>query len=389
MAWQHDPAMSRPARVLVVSQRAAVRRVSRALQFEFEDAVRAMDAADLVAAERHRLPPSVLRRAGSSVSRFLPGAWSPLDGARPDVGQGHELLFVNIESLRDLERVRPLTWLLRRARTSVCLVDEVWRKGLALRTGELRMLRGFDHLLVGTAGAVDAIADLTGRPTRFIAPSVDALALCPHPGAPARAIDVYAMGRRSPATHAALLELADRRGWFYLYDTVSRGGVPDHRQHRRHLADLLKRTRFLLAYPGKMDAPDETGGQEEIGFRYFEGAAAGAVLVGAAPANPWFERLFGWPDAIVPLAYGATDAAALLAALEFTAEREQAIRRMNVVESLRRHDHVYRWAEILRLAGLPETPAMEHRRRQLRALADAVARGSVALGAPVGRLAGS
>jgi hypothetical protein len=182
--------------------------------------------------------------------------------------------------------------------------------------------------------------------------------------------------------------VADRKGWFYLYDTIIGSGAPDHSQHRRHLADLLKRTRFFLAYAGKMDAPEETGGQEEIGFRYFEGAAAGAVLVGAAPANPWFERLFGWRDAIVPLAYGATDPAELLAALDLSPEREQTIRRTNVVESLRRHDHVYRWAEVLRLVGLPETPGMEQRRRQLRALADDLARGA-GFGAPVGRVAGS
>lgn len=380
--------MNRPARVLVVSQRGVARHLSRALQFEFEDFVHAVDAADLVAADRRPLPPSVFRRAGSIASRLVPGGWCPLDGTRPDVADDHELVFVNVESLHDLERVRPLAWLLGRAQRSVCLVNELWRKGLELRTGELRLLRQFDRVLIGTAGAVDAIAGLTGRPTSFIAPSVDALALCPYPDRPARVIDVYSMGRRSPATHASLLELANRRGWFYLYDTVTSAGAPDHRQHRRHLADLLKRTRFLLAYPGKMDAPEETGGQEEIGFRYFEGAAAGAVLVGAPPANPWFEKLFGWSDAIVPLSYGATDAAALLAAMMISPEREHAIRRTNVVESLARHDHVYRWAEILRLVGMPETPAMEHRRRQLRALADAVASCS-ATERPVGRVARS
>lgn len=345
--------------------------MSRALQFEYEDFVRTVDAADLIASSRNHLPPSIVRRAVAVASRLAPGASGVLEGGCPQIEGRYDLIFVGVESLHDLEFVRPLTWLLRRARVSVCLVDEIWRRGLELRTGELRLLRQFDQVLVGTSGAVDAVAELTGRPVRYLPPSIDALALCPYPGGPARTIDVYSMGRRSQVTHTALLDLAERRRWFYLYDTLT-GGTPDHRQHRRHLGDLLKRTRNFFAYPGKMDAPEETGGQQELGYRYFEGAAAGAVLIGEAPANPWSEQLFGWRDAIVPLSYDEKDPAALLAALELDPEREEAIRRANVVESLRRHDHVYRWAEVLRLVGLPEMPGMELRRRELRVLADSV-----------------
>ncbi len=375
VSWLHEPAVNQPARVLLVSQRATARQVSRALQFEYEDFVQTVDSVDLVASARRGLPPSMVRRAMAMAAHLAPVASGLLEGERPRVGR-YDLVFVAVESLHDLEFVRPLTWLLRRARVSVCLVDEVWRKGLERRTGELRLLSHFDHVLVGTAGAVEAIADLTGRPSSYLAPSVDALALCPYPDQPPRAIDVYSMGRRSPMTHAALLNLAERKRWFYLYDTLVRARMPDHRQHRRHLGGLLKRTRYFLAYPGKMDAPEETGGQQELGFRYFEGAAAGAVLIGEAPANSWSEKLFGWKDAIVRLPYAAEDPEALLAAFDLAPEREQAIRRANVVESLRRHDHVYRWSEVLRLVGLPEIPSMELRRRQLRELADSISRGS-------------
>ncbi len=386
--WLREPAPKPPARVLLVSQRGVTRHVSRALQFEYEDFVRAIDSAELIASDRVELPPSLVRRAGMVASRLVPGASGLLEGELPPVGR-YDLVFVGVESLHDLEFVRPLAWLLRRARASVCLVDEVWRKGLERRTGELRLLSLFDQVLLGTCGAVDAIADLTGRPVRYLAPSIDALALCPYPDGPARTIDVYSMGRRSPATHTALLDLADRRRWFYLYDTMTGMGTPDHRQHRRHLEGLLKRTRTFLAYPGKMDAPEEIGDQQELGYRYFEGAAAGAVLIGEAPANPWSDRLFGWRDAIVPLAYGEQDPAALLAAIELDPEREATIRRTNVVESLRCHDHVYRWAEVLRLVGLPETPGMELRRRQLRALADSVQQGHRVARASSGERQGS
>jgi hypothetical protein len=360
----------------MLSQRALSHQPSRSLRYEFEDLVRTMDAAELIASDRREPRTWIARRARSVSNGFAPAASALLEGERPAVQDRYDLLFVAIESLRDLQRVRQLSWLLRRARTSVCLVDEVWRKGLAQRTGELRLLRQFEHVLVGTAGAVDAIATLTGRPARYLPPSVDTLSLCPYPEDLVRPIDVYSMGRRSAATHAAMLELAGRKRWFYLYDTLTGAGTPDHRQHRRHLGDILKRTRYFLAYPGKMDAPEETGGQQELGYRYFEGAAAGAVLVGEGPGTPWFGNLFGWRDAIILLPYGAADPSALQAALDLDPERERATRRRNVVESLLRHDHVYRWAEVLRTVGLAETPGMELRRRQLQSLAGAVGQDS-------------
>lgn len=376
MPWQRETSPPAAPRVLLVSQRASHRHPARSLRFEFEDFVQAVDAADLIASDRRVLRGPVARRGAALLERFAPGAYGRLERGPPGLAAEYDLVLVAVESLFDLQLLCPLSWLLRRARVSVCLVEEVWSKGLAQRTGELRLLRGFDHVLLSTCGSVEALAELTGRPCGYLPPSVDALALCPYPKAPARTIDVYSLGRRSPATHAALLALSERRRWLYLYDTLTGARMLDHREHRRLLGEILKRTRYFLAYPGKVDAASETGGQQELGFRYFEGAAAGAVLLGQAPANAWLEELFGWPDAVVRLPYGSADPWAALAELEADLARQERIRRRNVIESLRRHDHVYRWAEVLRLAELPETPAMAARHRALRDLAASLCDGS-------------
>jgi hypothetical protein len=370
MLWLREPPFFGSARVLLVSQRAARRQPSRALRFEFEDVVRALEASNLIASDRRDLPPALARRASALLERVAPGSSWLLDRDRPDdVAGKYELVLVAVESLFDLQLLRPLSWLLQQARMSVCLLEEVWTKGLAHRAGELQLLRQFDHVLLTTSGSVDLVAELTGRPCSYFPPSVDALALCPYPHDVPRSIDVYSMGRRSPVTHAALLDLAERRRWFYLRDTLTGCNMQDHREHRRLLGDLLKRTRYFLTYPGKVDAAAETGGQQEIGFRYFEGTAAGAVLLGEAPDNPWFEKLFGWTDAVVRLPYGSGDPAAALSEVDADPARQVRIRKRNVVESLLRHDHVYRWAEVLRHAGLPETPPMAARRSALRDLA--------------------
>ncbi len=357
-------------RVAIVSQRAMRPFASRALRFEFEDVVRAVETSDLLVPGRPPIASPFARRVANAAERILPGASRLLAAAPPGRGARYDLVFVALESLYDLWLLQPLAWVSRQARVTVCFIDEVWRKGLRDRRGELRLLRPFDRVLVGTAGAVEEMEALSGRPCAYLPPSVDAISLCPYPEAPARAIDVYAMGRRSPETHRATLELAARRGWFYLYDTLGSSAMPDHREHRRNLGSLLRRTRYFLAYPGKVDVPAETGGQQEIGFRYFEGAAAGAILVGQAPANPWFERLLGWRDAVVELPWGSAGIERALAPLEADPDRVERARRANVAGSLLRHDHVYRWAEVLRHTGLPETTAMEARRRELRRLAD-------------------
>jgi hypothetical protein len=358
----------------MVSERALHTWPSSALRFEFEDRVQSLDTADLLSPARPPISSPLVRRAARGLERFAPGFSGPLVRHQPRLAGTYDVAFLAVASLYGLQLVQPLSWLFRSARLSICFIDEVWRKGLADRKGELRLLHPFDHVLVGTTGTVEELAELSGRPCSYLPPSVDALSLCPYPTPPPRVIDVYAMGRRSPTTHRALLDLADRRNWFYMYDTIAARGVPDHREHRRHLAGLLRRSRYFLAYPGKVDVVAETGGQEEIGFRYFEGAAAGTVLVGKAPANPWFEKLLGWQDAVIPLPYGATEVESALAAMEADPVRTERARRTNVVESLLRHDHVYRWAEVLRRVGLSESPAMDLRRRQLRELATAVSR---------------
>ena len=41
----------------------------------------------------------------------------------------------------------------------------------------------------------------------------------------------------------------------------------DYRQHRELFANMAKRSRYSLVSPAKMDSPDETRGQVEIGYR--------------------------------------------------------------------------------------------------------------------------
>ena len=143
----------------------------------------------------------------------------------------------------------------------------------------------------------------------------------------------------------------------------------DPAEHRALLAEKLKRTGFFIANKAKANEGGERGVQEEVGFRFFEGAAAGTVMIGDAPDVDSFQQNFDWPDAVVPLPYGSTEVAGLLDALIRDPERLQSIRVANIRNSLARHDWSYRWDQVLQWAGMGRPEALARRQARLEDLA--------------------
>ena len=110
-------------------------------------------------------------------------------------------------------------------------------------------------------------------------------------------------------------------------------------------------------------------GSRKSGARYFEGAAAGAVLLGQAPGTLTFRRDFPWPDAVVELNADGSDVADVLADLSRRPDELARLGVRNAVAALRWHDWAYRWRSILETAGLAPRPALNERARALEALA--------------------
>ncbi len=190
--------------------------------------------------------------------------------------------------------------------------------------------------------------------------------------APPRVVDVCRVGRRDAAVHALLLEASRRGEIFYEFDSVCPERVWDTAEHREHLAGVLKRSRYVIVNPGKYNRHNETSGQQELGFRFFEGAAAGAVMVGTPPRIQSFADNFDWNDAVIE-----TDDRPILesiAELDASPDRLDRIRRDNVTNSLRRHDWVHRWQQVLDAVGLPTSEGIKARVRELESLAARVER---------------
>ena len=365
--------------VLLLSMRRLADLVAFCLQYEFEDVVAEVtgadrvDAGDRASLERSRRAYKLARFATRS-RRFARG-WTP----RPStvrLERDYELFFPVFNHVHELFALAAVPDWRRRCRVAACFVNELWAH--LLPGYLLELLAEFDHVFVGVRHIVADVERIVGRPCTYLPLAADVLRFAPFPEQPARAIDVCNIGRRSPVTHEALKGLAREGRIFYYYDTVAASGagqkqrtfhVDDPAEHRLLLANLLKRSRYFIANRGRINEPEFTQGHDEISGRFYEGAAAGAVMLGEPPRTTEFERQFDWPDAVIPLPFDSPDVARRLAELDRDPERVARIRRDNVANAALRHDWVHRIRTVFETLGLQPTEAMLARERRLRALA--------------------
>jgi len=272
--------------------------------------------------------------------------------------QWYELLYLNaVQGWRD------------RCKTAICWLDEVYTADLQGSRYWLKALNQFDHILVPYKRTAEALQRLIDRPCHYIPRAVDTLRFSPFPSCPNRVIDVLSVGKRLPGIHAALLDMAKDDGLFYLHDTFTEGGnllMQDVAQHRTMFANMIKRSRFFMVAPGKVLDFHETQGQMEIGMRYYEGAAAGAVLLGQPPVGDTFQDLFDWPQAVVSVQTDGSDIAKIIRGLRAQPELLDEISARNVFHAVGRHDWLYRWQSILKFSGLSQSQLQRLHARQAR-----------------------
>jgi predicted transcriptional regulator len=264
----------------------------------------------------------------------------------------------------------------KRCRFAACFINEIWTSDLPGYLVEL--LAEFDQIFVGLRHPVSEVARISGRPCSYLPMAVDVLRFSPQPGMPPRAIDVCNIGRRSAITHEALKRRAIDRRIFYYYDTVAMSGVglrqrsfhvDDASEHRLLLANLLQRSRFFIANRALANEHAVTLGQDEISGRFYEGAAAGAVMLGEAPRTDEFRKQFDWPDAVIPLPFDSPDVGRVLLELNSDPQRLARISRDNVRNAALRHDWVHRLRTVFETVGVRPTEAMSERESRLEAVA--------------------
>jgi hypothetical protein len=367
---------------LVFSMRDVADLPAYCVTYEFEDVIVALTGADRVGPSQIQSI-ELQRRIYKALYSLTRSSSVPL-GLTPSLGglplaKDYSLFVALFNSPYEVFALRAVPDWRARCRRAVCVITEAWEADLPEYL--LRSLRDFDQVYLA-ANPVASVGRLTGRPCSYLPLGVDALSICPYPEAPRRSIDVLGIGRRSPVTHQALLHLARERGLFYYYDTVRTQSVAnaaqqvtfsviDPGEHRFKLANLLKRSRYYLASKGRVNEADAAH-VDEVSSRFFEGAAAGAIMMGDPPTTGPYLELFDWPDVVIPAPFDDPAIGERIAQLDADPARRVRIRRENMIQALRRHDWVYRLRRILEDAGMPVPDTVAAREARLAQRVDEV-----------------
>jgi hypothetical protein len=290
--------------------------------------------------------------------------------------QEYDLFVVMCPTYWDLLYVGAIEGWKDHCKTSVLWIDEMWVAQLPSYKYWLHALRQFDHVFIGYKGTARPLSEAIGKTCHWLPGAVDALRFTPYPNPPERLVDVYSVGRRWDGIHRALLDGSRKRGAYYVHDSfpsIAERQVYDHRQHRELFANTAKRSRYFTVAPGKINTPEETHAQIEVGYRYYEGQAAGTVMIGQSPDCDAYRELFPRADTVVPVQPDGSDVLKVLADLDSDPAHFSAMSRRNAADALLRHDWLYRWKEILRTAGIEPSARLAARERRLRELADMAA----------------
>jgi len=353
--------MTKSPKVVILSPRLNFKNVGRACSYEFEDAVQGFSNGQILA-PRLKLVPASDEQNWEQTSKFQKffghnlfhlskqfGWYQPIQLESPC-----DLLFVLCGALPDIQIMKSLPGWRRKCRLAVCWIEDIWNSSLDQWAKLFPLLQRFDRIYIGTSTTLPKAQKILSPNCRYLPPGVDALKFCPPSLHDPRPIDVMFFGRRSAEMHQSLYRWAQANKRFYQFDTFApQRNVTDPTEHRQFTADMIQRTKFFIANKAQMTNSALTGGQEDLSFRFFEGAAAGAVLLGHRPDIPAFHENFNWPDATIHVPAHSKDLPQHIEALEKDPERTRKIRQNNVVHSLQRHDWVYRWEALLHDLGFP------------------------------------
>ncbi|MCA9216950.1 MAG: glycosyltransferase [Planctomycetales bacterium] len=349
--------------------------VCRCLGYELEDAIASMHDARIYAPQPMAGSSSIVDRLAKSCFQKLTKKrykLTPLPIPEPLADPAeHDLFFMFCQNPSDARFVtqRP-HWRKSFAQTA-CWVDEIWLANAKKFPRQLRWLEGFDYLFITFQETVDYL-QREGFNAFYTPGGIDCFRFSSCQVGQARPIDVLSMGRKAPNTHKELFELSLRDEINYVYDTSSLPNVKNHVDHRTLMAKQTGRARCFFVQRAKADAPKQTNGQVELGSRYFEGCAAGAILVGEKLDVDAFKDQFGWQDSVIEMPYDSSDISPIMDLLNSDPAVLDQMHARNLRHSLLTHDWVYRWEKILSTMGLPATAAMAERKNRLHEMADSL-----------------
>jgi hypothetical protein len=360
------------SRILMVSMRNFKFHVSRSAVYEFEDIICECDKVDLVSPSSNPTLFKVTNALANNAATFFKNGkiFPSLVNYKFEVKKEYDLFFIFCQSPKDLLVLNSIKGWRDKCRYAVCWLDGIWEKDIDNWRVKLELLKDFDSIFMNFISSIDGVWNIVRRPCYAIPYGVDTVKFCPYPANLYRCIDVLNIGRRSTVTHKALLELVEQEKWFYIYDTIKDLYMVDYRYHRNLYTNFVKRSRYTIVNKAKFDLAGKTNPQEEIGPRFFEGAAGGTIMLGMPPKCKDFTKYFDWSDPAIEIPFNCPNIAGILGELDAKPENQERMRKNNVINSLLKHDWVYRWETILVTLGLDSTAQIRSRKAHLQSLAN-------------------
>ena len=320
------------------------------------------------------LPEKFVRTGASKIAQRLTGMNRPMMQPYRMTEQCDLFLYLCMVT-SDMVQLERIEGWREKSRKAAVFVFESWTASAEDERKYYRLMDQFDHVFLFNPNSLAAVQKRTAAPCSYLPAAVDCLLATPMPNVRSRPVDVYGMGRVDPAMHDRLVDLTLEDQLLYLWDTVPQrlptGGYLQARQRTYH---TIRNSKFFLSFNFSIPSEKsrlEARGEEAIPARVFEGASAGAVLLGSKPPLTEYDALFDWPDALIDVPRDPADLGGFMADLGQQTERVRRAGVTNAVECLRRHDWVYRWEEMLRVLDLPVPPGAAERKAQLAAIAAA------------------
>ena len=362
------------SRALVWSLRKIQNFVYNSCLYEFEDIINEIDKADLITPPQLDFKGKVVNRLIKTQARNF----KPVINLNPyiksiDLEQEYDIFFTTLDFPLTISSINLIKNLRQKCKFTVGYIVEIWNSDLPKLRNILQFWSNFDLICIGhsSSSIVKNVQDIINVPCIYLAPGVDAIKFHPNFQQDCRCIDICSLGRRSDITHETLLKLAEEKQYYYYYDRAKSADLRSsrHQEHRTFTANLLKSSRYFITNHAKVNQPERTQGQMEIGYRFFEGAAAGNILIGYPPDTETFRCYFNWEDAVIPIAFDEPNIDQIILGLDSQPEYLRKIQINNVINSLRKHDWVYRWEQVLTELGLPTSKGIDARKATLERMA--------------------
>lgn len=352
------PSLSFPAssRIFLLSPRNLKRQIARCVPYEFEDVICKIDDVELFAPKTDQ-PLNKLQIHRRIMRRIRNGRSQTVECTRLE--KEYDIFFVMCQRPMELSLVDSVEGWKDQSHIKICWIEELWAAEIGKLTDSIfNILSHFDCIITSCFGSIEQLKKETGLPCHYIPPGIDTLRFSPYPDSPDRSIEFLSIGRRSVPLHKYLVGLSEKYKIFYHYDTLVGPNTTSHNDHRYMLANIAKRSKYFLVNPAKFNVPEQTKGQNEIGYRFFEGAASGAIMIGKKPLNDVYNKYFHWCDAVIDVPTKIDQFEDFWMHLTHSSELTEKIRRNNVYYSLLEHDWAHRWREVLNLLKIEPTHSL-------------------------------